>query len=1008
MASSMEELAETSLSRHLLENTEQEELSMALLLNLTDPVRYNKHIPPPNESGGYDLPLVVKHSAYVYYVSSLSPSSTWQEVADKALKHNVVILDGEAWLAEKIWTPHIVFINEHDSSVFQFSKENVYVAVDADGNVFFNSRLRVEFYCELDLTLFPFDDQICRLKMESWTLTEKHMVLKWITPTTTLNSVEVADEFSMSEYHLHKIEVKEQIYDYPHHIIDWNGPRTSNNPNVRVQSTAAKGNVKALVGVEKGKVYFKDGNFSGLEVELHFSRVFQHYILDFYIPSFFLVITSFVSFFMDPAAAPPRVTLGTSTMLTFITLARGIEASLPKVAYIKSIEIWFFGCITFIFLSLVEFTLVHSIQSSELSEDGMRKTESVPDFNERTTTSVENYLTVYDNPLIQGISLSNPSTLTNRATFEKVPSVHSVFSASSSINFEQMDEMESRNLSTLARNDDTTTQDLERTREELRKFTRKKNGFMSRIVSTLFRSSAPKIVVLDEEDSAKARRNQPKLTPKKAARIIDRYCRPNMAPTSSLKDSFLKWRGLFVVLGGFLIHLSLGSVYSFGNLTTYLTSYLNKRTDPGWTYEKSTWIFSASMMGLGGFMVLGGYMNLKLGPRITAIVGCSLATSYKKWHIQCDLDQWFPDKRGLVTGIIVGGFGLGSFVATPIQTAILNPENFSVDPGSRFFTEDAVLDRVPYVFLILGCMYACLQFVGCLCLTNPPEKKTPVVINYQSADGEAGESLEMLEAKQNLEVEEKRDASMRPKQVLCAREFYMLWFTFLFNQGVVGYINTMYKAFGQTFISNDRFLSTVGAVASICNSLGRIVWGALGDRFHYKTLMLIMTGVLGVLVLTFKLTEYGGEIMYAIWVVASQALQSLIAGFLTAKLGSNAVLYVTASFPFLSFLITAFYHKEPTPEKTLMLIMTGVLGVLVLTFKLTEYGGEIMYAIWVVASQALQSLIAGFLTAKLGSNAVLYVTASFPFLSFLITAFYHKEPTPEKVRSRMGLPAYDE
>ncbi|CAG0924337.1 unnamed protein product, partial [Notodromas monacha] len=308
---------------------------------------------------------------------------------------------------------------------------------------------------------------------------------------------------------------------------------------------------------------------------------------------------------MDPAAAPPRVTLGTSTMLTFITLARGIEASLPKVAYIKSIEIWFFGCITFIFLSLVEFTLVHSIQSSEkpvyhvkratpshiirraistsasrknsepnslkfsirkrrLSEDGMRKTESVPDFNERTTTSVENYLTVYDNPLIQGISLSNPSTLTNRATFEKVPSVHSVFSASSSINFEQMDEMESRNLSTLARNDDTTTQDLERTREELRKFTRKKNGFMSKIVSTLFRSSAPKIVVLDEEDSAKARRNQPKLTPKKAARIIDRYCRPNMAPTSSLKDSFLKWRGLFVVLGGFLIHLSLGSVYSFG------------------------------------------------------------------------------------------------------------------------------------------------------------------------------------------------------------------------------------------------------------------------------------------------------------------------------------------------------------------------------------------------------------------------------------------------------------
>jgi OFA family oxalate/formate antiporter-like MFS transporter len=41
--------------------------------------------------------------------------------------------------------------------------------------------------------------------------------------------------------------------------------------------------------------------------------------------------------------------------------------------------------------------------------------------------------------------------------------------------------------------------------------------------------------------------------------------------------------------------------------------------------------------------------------------------------------QWFPDKKGLVTGIILGGFGLGSFIFTQVQTAILNPNNVSVD-----------------------------------------------------------------------------------------------------------------------------------------------------------------------------------------------------------------------------------------------------------------------------------------------------------------------------------------
>ncbi|CAG0925248.1 unnamed protein product, partial [Notodromas monacha] len=187
--------------------------------------------------------------SFLHYLNS----TEWQDVSSED-----VIIDGEAWFAEKLWTPHIIFVNEHDSSVFDFSKENVYVAIDADGNVYFNCRLRVQFYCEIDLTLFPFDDQTCRLKMESWTLTEKDLVLKWMTPTSNLNSVEVADEFSMSEYDLYKVEAKEHIYNYPHYTIESNPKKIISNADVRLRPSTVKGNVKAFVGVQSGKVFFKD------------------------------------------------------------------------------------------------------------------------------------------------------------------------------------------------------------------------------------------------------------------------------------------------------------------------------------------------------------------------------------------------------------------------------------------------------------------------------------------------------------------------------------------------------------------------------------------------------------------------------------------------------------------------------------------------------------------------------------------------------------------------------
>ena len=50
----------------------------------------------------------------------------------------------------------------------------------------------------------------------------------------------------------------------------------------------------------------------------------------------------------------------------------------------------------------------------------------------------------------------------------------------------------------------------------------------------------------------------------------------------------------------------------------------------------------------------------------------------------------------------------------------------------------------------------------------------------------------------------------------------------------IGYTNAMYKAYGQTYISDDHFLSVVGAVAAVFNAGGRVFWGNLSDAYGYR------------------------------------------------------------------------------------------------------------------------------------------------------------------------------
>ena len=71
-------------------------------------------------------------------------------------------------------------------------------------------------------------------------------------------------------------------------------------------------------------------------------------------------------------------------------------------------------------------------------------------------------------------------------------------------------------------------------------------------------------------------------------------------------------------------------------------------------------------------------------------------------------------------------------------------------------------------------------------------------------------------------------------------------------------ISAYYKAFGQTFIKDDRFLSIVGAITSVFNCSGRLVYGMIMDKFAYKVSMTIEACLLIILMSTFYLTSLIG------------------------------------------------------------------------------------------------------------------------------------------------------
>ncbi|KAK3095100.1 hypothetical protein FSP39_010342 [Pinctada imbricata] len=285
----------------------------------------------------------------------------------------------------------------------------------------------------------------------------------------------------------------------------------------------------------------------------------------------------------------------------------------------------------------------------------------------------------------------------------------------------------------------------------------------------------------------------------------------------------------------------------------------------------------------GSLGVLLTYFTIKISFVLTVMTygllfGLGVGVAYAV-PMDCAM-RWLPDKKGLINGIVVAGFGSGAFIFDQIQTAYLNPDNLVTDievDNSKYFSQDAILDKVPSGFLLLGGCYAAMQFIGSMLLVNPPEKgKSSFQTSSENTSKEdTGPLVYKLSKEEQEEIEDDDDdddGSFTPRQAVKLKNF--IYYGSLTSSTLKEYssyhpsisLQTFLQAYGQTFIDNDHFLAIVGSFSAVFNGLGRIMWGHLADRFCYKTAMVFSCGLFSALILSFGLTSLAGEGLYFIYV----------------------------------------------------------------------------------------------------------------------------------------------
>jgi MFS transporter, OFA family, oxalate/formate antiporter len=268
---------------------------------------------------------------------------------------------------------------------------------------------------------------------------------------------------------------------------------------------------------------------------------------------------------------------------------------------------------------------------------------------------------------------------------------------------------------------------------------------------------------------------------------------------------------------GFLMQMALGAVYAWSVFRTPLTIQFH------WTIAQVTLTFTICVFVLGISAFLGGMWLNKGGPRVVALTGGFLygfgvfLASYsadKLWWLYLSygliggiglgfgyivpisvLVKWFPDRRGLITGIAVAGFGAGALVTAPVATHLIQSVG------------------VLQTFAYLGVAYLMVTMATGYFMQNPPDGWKP-----------AGWIPSITQTNQRAATDYTLSGALK------TRQWWALWVLLFLNTSAgISLISQESPIFQELTKASAIVAAGMVGIASIGNAVGRIFWGSISD-----------------------------------------------------------------------------------------------------------------------------------------------------------------------------------
>ena len=327
-------------------------------------------------------------------------------------------------------------------------------------------------------------------------------------------------------------------------------------------------------------------------------------------------------------------------------------------------------------------------------------------------------------------------------------------------------------------------------------------------------------------------------------------------------------RRWFVVIGAIVIQFCLGTIYAWSVFTGLLTLPLEEGGEYGFTAQQAAWIFSIGLAVFAVFMVIGGRLQLRFGPRPIAVAGgIVLGVGYILGGIlgSTFLNQllfigivggagiglayvvpiavgvkWFPDKKGLIAGIAVAGFGFGATLWVKLAGSWFG--------GLLYTTNLFSLPGVQSVFLIYGLVFLIFVGMGSMVMLNPPKEYLP--------QGHALKPETTEDSPNGLSYQEFTTLEMLKKP-----QFYILWFMFfstalaglmvIYSISLFGIDSLQYAGAVPGPTQAAAVAGTAMAWYAIFNGLGRIIWGGISDRVGRKWSLFLMCSFQAFIMLVF-------------------------------------------------------------------------------------------------------------------------------------------------------------